>query len=158
MLALWVVLVVRNPPGNAEAIRDAGSIPGSGRSHGEGNGIPLQYSCLESPVERRAWRTTIHRVTQSWTWLKQLSTQHSETLAHYISITIGDNFIPFSALKTQTPLFPFFLLADDLASCFTSKLKASRNEHWQVLHHVLSSKPIQVTFLGDAVQHFSCIN
>ena len=99
------------------------------------SGYPLQYSGLENPMDRGDWQATVYRVTQSWTWLKRLSTQHSETLAHYISTPIGDNFIPFSALKTRTPLCPFFLLADDLASCFTSKLKASRNEHWQVLHH-----------------------
>ena len=44
---------------NAE---DPGSIPGSGRSPGEGNGNPLQYSCLENPMERRAWQATVHRV------------------------------------------------------------------------------------------------
>ena len=43
--------VVKNPPANAGGARDAGSIPGSGRSPGGGNGNPLQYSCLESPME-----------------------------------------------------------------------------------------------------------
>ena len=41
---------------------DPGSIPGLGRSPGEGNGNPLQYSCLENPMERRAWRTTAHEI------------------------------------------------------------------------------------------------
>ena len=67
MLALWVALVVKNPPANAEDISDSGSIPGSGRSPGEGNGNPFQYYCLENPVDRGAWRTSIHRVTHSWT-------------------------------------------------------------------------------------------
>ena len=48
---------------------DPGSIPGSGRSPGEGNGYPLQYSCLEDPTDRGAWQATVHRVTKSWTWL-----------------------------------------------------------------------------------------
>ena len=52
----------------------AGSIPGLGRSPGEGCGNPLQYSCLENPMDRGAWRATVHRVAKSWTWLKQLST------------------------------------------------------------------------------------
>ena len=65
MLALWVVLVVRNPPGNAEAIRDAGSIPGSGRSHGRGHGNPSQYSCLENSMDQAAWWAAVHRVTGS---------------------------------------------------------------------------------------------
>ena len=46
---------------------DSGSIPGSGRSPGEGNGNPLQYSCLENPMNRGAWWATVHRVTKSWT-------------------------------------------------------------------------------------------
>ena len=54
--------MVKNLPANAG---DAGSIPGSGRSHGEGNGNPLQYSCLENPINRGAWRATVHEVTES---------------------------------------------------------------------------------------------
>ena len=46
---------------------DQGSIPGLGRSPGEGNGNPLQYSCLENPVDRGAWRATVHGVTKSQT-------------------------------------------------------------------------------------------
>ena len=48
---------------------DPGSIPGSGRSPEEGNGNPLQYSCLEKPTDRGAWQTTVHRVAKSWTRL-----------------------------------------------------------------------------------------
>ena len=44
-----------------------GSIPGSGRSPGEGNGNPLQYSGLENPMDRGAWQATVHGVTKSWT-------------------------------------------------------------------------------------------
>ena len=43
-----------------------GSIPGLGRSPGEGNGNPLQYSCLENPMDREAWRATVHRVTKEF--------------------------------------------------------------------------------------------
>ena len=46
---------------------DQGSIPGSGRSPGEGNGNPLQYSCLQNPMDRGAWRATVHGVTKSGT-------------------------------------------------------------------------------------------
>ena len=53
-------------------------IPGSGRSPGEVNGNPLQYSCLENPVDRGAWQATVHGVAKSRSWLNQLSTaQHS---------------------------------------------------------------------------------
>ena len=53
--------MVKNPPANAG---DAGSIPGSGRSLGEGNGNPLQYSYLENPMDRRAWQATDHWLTR----------------------------------------------------------------------------------------------
>ena len=72
--ASQVALVVRSPPANAGDVRDAGLIPGSGRSPGEGHGNPLQYSCLENPMDRGAWQATVHRVAKSQTGLKQLST------------------------------------------------------------------------------------
>ena len=62
-----VALVIRNPPANARDIRDSGSIPGSGRSPGEGNGNPLQYSCLRNPTDREAWKSTVHAVTKNQT-------------------------------------------------------------------------------------------
>ena len=52
---------------------DASSIPGLGRSLGEGRGNPLQYSCLGNPKDRGAWQATVRRVAKSWTQLKQLS-------------------------------------------------------------------------------------
>ena len=52
---------------------DLGLIPGSGRSPEGGHGYPLQYSCLESPMDRGAWQATVYRVTKSWAQLKQLS-------------------------------------------------------------------------------------
>ena len=55
-------IVVKNLPANVSAgdVRDTGSIPGSGRSLGEGNGNTLQYSCLENPMDRGAWQATVH--------------------------------------------------------------------------------------------------
>ena len=50
-----MVLVVKNPPANVGDLRDAGSVPGLGSSPGEGHGSPLQYSCLENPMDRGAW-------------------------------------------------------------------------------------------------------
>ena len=63
--ASQVVLVVKNLLANARDIRDAGSIPGSGRSPGEGNGNPLQNSCLRNPMDRGAWQATVYRVAKS---------------------------------------------------------------------------------------------
>ena len=56
--------VVKNPPANAGDAGDVGSIPGLGRSPGDGNGNPLQYSCLGNPVDRGEWQATVHGVTK----------------------------------------------------------------------------------------------
>ena len=63
--ASQVVLVVKNMSANAEDIRDVGSIPGLGRSPGEGNGSLHQYSCLETSMDRGASRATVHGVIES---------------------------------------------------------------------------------------------
>ena len=68
-----LALTVKNPPANAGDMRDTGSSPGSGRSPGGGHSNPLQYSCLEHPMDRGAWQATVHGVAKSRTWLKQLS-------------------------------------------------------------------------------------
>ena len=59
--------MVKNLPANAEDVRDEGSIPGLGRSPGEGNGDPLQYSCLENPLDRGDWWAIVHGVAKSQT-------------------------------------------------------------------------------------------
>ena len=68
-----VALVVKNLPANARDIRDAGLIPGLGRSPGGGNGNPLEKSCLKDPTDREAWRATVHSMAKSQTQLKGLS-------------------------------------------------------------------------------------
>ena len=71
--------MVKNLASNAVCagdVRDAGSIPASGRSPGVGNGNPLHYSCLGNPMERGAWQATVHGVTKSRT---RLSTQKTCT-------------------------------------------------------------------------------
>jgi len=65
-----VVLVEKNPPADAGELRDAGSMPESGRSPGGQHDNPLQYYCLENPMDRGAGRGTMHGVTQSRTPLK----------------------------------------------------------------------------------------
>ena len=64
-----MALVVKNPSVDAGDKGDTGSIPGSGGSPGVGNGSPLQYSCLENPVDRGAYQATIHGVAKSQTHL-----------------------------------------------------------------------------------------
>ena len=73
MGAFQVVLVVKKPPANAGGVRDMGLILGSGRSPRGGHSNQLQYSCLENPMDRGAWRATVHGVVKSQTWLKQLN-------------------------------------------------------------------------------------
>ena len=65
-----MTLVVKNLSAMERCKGDVGSIPGSGRSPGEGNGNPLQYSCLENLTDRRAWQATVHMVAKSRTQLK----------------------------------------------------------------------------------------
>ena len=68
-----MALVVKNPPTYAGDIRDVGSIPGSGRYLGGGNGNPLQHSCLKNRMDRGVRQATVHRVAKSRTRLKRLS-------------------------------------------------------------------------------------
>ena len=75
LLQVWdccaslVAQMVKKLPANAGDVKDAGLIPGSGRSPGGGHGNPLQYSCLGNLMDKEAWRVTVHRVTKSWTQL-----------------------------------------------------------------------------------------
>ena len=69
------MLAVKNLPANAGDARDTVLIPLLGRSPGGGNGNPLQYSCLENPMDRGAWQAMVQGVTKSRTLLKRLQTQ-----------------------------------------------------------------------------------
>ena len=66
----------KEPPANAGVIRDVGLIPGSGRSPGEGNGNPLQDSCLENPMVREVWWDQDHRVRHHLKWLRMQACIH----------------------------------------------------------------------------------
>ena len=74
MISFWAPLVAQISKESFYNARDPGSIQGWGRSRGEGNDNPLQYFCLEYPMDRGAWWTTVHGVTKSWT---QLSDTHT---------------------------------------------------------------------------------
>ena len=69
-----VALVEENLPANVGDIRDVGSVPKLGRSHG----YPLQYSCLENPMDRAVWWAMVHRVAKSWTQLNSLACTHAK--------------------------------------------------------------------------------
>ena len=73
--------MVKNPPASAGGAGDVALIPELGRSPGEGDGNPLQYSCLDNPMERGAWRATVHGVTESQTRLSA-HTHTSDFMTH----------------------------------------------------------------------------
>ena len=84
--------LVKNPLANAGDARDVGLSPRSGRSPGVGNGNPLQYSCLENPMDRKAWRSIVHGVTKTWTDLSVHA--HISTNKHRHLLPDADTFNP----------------------------------------------------------------
>ena len=87
---------------------DADSIPGSGRSPAEGNGNPLQYSCLENSMDGEAWQATVDRIPKSWIWLSNWTCTHAKNAHDKLDTT-------FWALKygfwlgVSSKLFQFLL-------------------------------------------------
>ena len=73
--------MVKNLPANAGGAGDVDSIPKLGRSPGEGNGNPLQYSCLRNPMDRGVWQATVHGVAKSQTRLSNQTTTTDKTVA-----------------------------------------------------------------------------
>ena len=78
--------MVKNLPARAGDARDMGSIPGLGRSAEEGKGNLLQYSCLENPMDRGAWRAAVHGVSKSRIQLKRLSTMTVNRKIQFFSL------------------------------------------------------------------------
>ena len=89
--------VVKNLPANAGA---AGLIPGSGRSPGGGNGNPIQYFSWDNPMDRGAWRATVHGVTKSQTQLKWLGTTKKKDLEACLAVNSPEEFTHFTADTT----------------------------------------------------------
>ena len=117
-----VVWVVKNLLAHARELRVMGSIPGSGRSPGEGNGSPLQYSCLGNPMDRRAWRATVHVVAQGQTQLKWHSTHKSP--AGTLDIYVG------SVGSWKNLRSPFFIWS----CCTVFYMKISHSNHRELLN------------------------
>ena len=111
-MILWVFLwgfpggsVVKNLSANTGNMGDAGVILGSGRSPGEGNGSPLQYSCLENPMDRGAWCSAVHEVTESWTRLNI----HACCLPYLVMLAFCYGEVVFLYLHLFTCLFTYLL-------------------------------------------------
>ena len=99
--------MVKNTPANAGDARDAGRIPGLGRSPGGGYSNPLQCPCLENPMDRGAWQAIVHGVSKNQTQLKQFSTQcvsANPKLLIYLSPTF-----PFGNLSLFSVSMSIFL-------------------------------------------------
>ena len=90
--ASQVVLVVKNTCANAGGIRDMSSVPGVGRSPGGRHGNRLEYSCLENPIDRGAWRATDHRI-QSWTRLKRQHAHMQTNTSPNLLLTINKYYV-----------------------------------------------------------------
>ena len=80
--------VVKNLSANAGDTEDVGLIPGLGRSLGRGNGNPVQYSCLENPMDRGAWRSTVHGVTRSQTRLSNWAHTYTQFVGNRADVFI----------------------------------------------------------------------
>ena len=102
---VWTLLLISalNPGGSdgkasAYNVGDLGSIPGSGRSPGEGNGNPLQYSSLENPINRGAWQATVHGVAKSRTWLSDFIFTFTKWLRDILFLPFLIHSVPFCSL------------------------------------------------------------
>ena len=105
--------VVKNMPANAGGTGNMGSVPGLGKSPGEGNGNPLQYSCLENPMDREAWWATVHGVSKSQIRLSLHAMKKKEFTYHTIHPFKGYNSIVLrsqSCTSKNTVNFRMFLL------------------------------------------------
>ena len=80
---------------------DPGSILGLGRSPGEGNGNPLQYSCLENPMDRGAWQAAVHGVAKSWTRLSDFTIRMYLEILFKMGEYISSLVLSFGASATQ---------------------------------------------------------
>ena len=99
--------MVKNPTANAGDVSDSGSIPGLGRSAGGGHGNPLQYSCLENPMDRKAWWATVQRVRHDRSDLAHST--HSPFQAQYTPLISVGNFHLICRFLPEFYLFYFTL-------------------------------------------------
>ena len=122
--------MVKNPPANAGDINDVGLIPEFRQSLGGSHGNPLQYSCLENPMDRGAWWPTVHGITKSQTQLKWLSTQTlfaiSSVSSVYLSLLIFLPIILILACGSSSSAFCIMFSAcnlnkqgDNIQPCYT---------------------------------------
>ena len=106
-----VALVVKNLPANAGDVRDTGSNSGLGRYLGRGHGNPLQYYCLESPMDTRTWQATIHRVAKLWHNWSDLACTHTHTGNEgvMVAVEVGNIFWRGRVFLPSSSSYPGFM-------------------------------------------------
>ena len=123
--------LVKKPLPDAGDKRDTILIPGSERSSGGGHGNPLQYSCLENPKDRGDWRATVHRVTKTRRWLKQLISLFlslSHTHIHTQKV-LSICFTPTHKYTLTLSLFPLLWHLGYMIICFIS-IYSGKDQIW----------------------------
>ena len=131
--ASQIAPMVKNPPANAEDIRDVGSIPRLGRSPGDGHGNLLQDSCLENPMDIGAWRAIVHRVAE-WAWLKRLNTHIITCVHHYNVLHNSFTFLKILCAPTSCPGSRFFFFLN----CVHNFAYCRMSYSWNHIVHSLS--------------------
>ena len=132
LVAVQVALVVKNPPAMQD-LRDRGSIPGLGRSPGEGSGNPLQYSFLENPTDRGARWDTVHGITKSWTRLKW---QHISNCSKFMNVW---TYLLVQSLSRVWLFVTLWTAAHQTSLSITMSIKSLRPSNHLIFCHPLSS-------------------
>ena len=109
---------------------DPGSIPGQGRSPGEGNGNPLQYYCLENPMNREAWQSTVHGVAKSWTRLSDFTSLYR--IVVHIESSSGEavSSVPSTSVNSKQSLFWKFSICPGSPFQCSTVLTLTCNSHF----------------------------
>ena len=127
---------------------DTGSIPGLGRSTGEGNGNPLQYSGLENSMDRGAWQATVHGVTKSWTWLKQLHFHFLSPIMKRVSLLgVSSRRSCRSSLNHSTSASSALLIREVLDYCDIQLFTLEMNRDHSVIFEIASKYCILDSFV-----------
>ena len=132
--------MVKNSPANAGDVRDAGSIPASGRSPGGGNDNPCQYSCLENPMDRGVWWATAHGVTKSWACLSA----HTELKIKVILAQLKRPLVKWPLDFSQ-----LLLLSQYCSACYVP----NTSFHFFILHDFVYAS---IFCLGHPSLHHNC--
>ena len=139
---------------NAGVTGERGSIPESGRSPGGGQGYPLQYSCLENPMDRGAWWATVHSITKSRTWLKWLSI-HKEGCRFWIATKLVIELFFFLWYIRANHMEGFFVVVFSRFVIFPTTFLSTKPpvNTYSEQNRVLSKWKIPQLFISSCVQN-----